>query len=84
MKDVDLGEPTSFLDRVYLGCTQWECQISKDIADNYRKMFESKDLCQSYGKTITFREIGCEYFLMVLSWKFMQRNAWKDIANTMH
>ena len=22
MKDVDLGEPTSFLDHVYLGCTQ--------------------------------------------------------------
>ena len=23
----DLGEPTSFLDHVYLGCTQRECQI---------------------------------------------------------
>ena len=41
MKDVDLGEPTSFLDHVYLGCTQRECQISKDIVDNYRSMFES-------------------------------------------
>ena len=39
---VDLGEPTSFLDHVYLGCTQRECQISKDIVDNYRNMFESK------------------------------------------
>ena len=34
MEDVDLGEPTSFLDHVYLGCTQRECQTSKDIADN--------------------------------------------------
>ena len=34
-EDVDLGEPTSFLDHVYLGCTQRECQISKDIVDNY-------------------------------------------------
>ena len=42
MKDVDLGEPTSFLDHVYLGCTQRECQISKDIVGNYRSMFESK------------------------------------------
>ena len=42
MKDVDLGEPTSFLDHVYLGCTQRECQTSKDIVDNYRKMFESR------------------------------------------
>ena len=42
MKDIDLGEPTSFLDHVYLGCTQRECQISKDIVDNYRSMFESR------------------------------------------
>ena len=42
MKDVDLGEPTSFLDHVYLGCTQRECQISKDIVDNDRSMFESR------------------------------------------
>ena len=42
MKDVDLGEPTSFLDHAYLGCTQRECQISKDIVDSYRSMFESR------------------------------------------
>ena len=42
MKDVDLGEPTSFPDHVYLGCTSRECQISKDIVDSYRNMFESR------------------------------------------
>ena len=42
MKGVDLEEPTSFLDHVYLVCTQRECQISKDIVDNYRSMFESR------------------------------------------
>ena len=42
MKEVDLGDPTSFFDHVYLGCTQRECQISKDSADNYRSMFESR------------------------------------------
>ena len=41
-KEVDLGEPTSFLDHVYLGCTQRKCEISKDTADNYRAMFESR------------------------------------------
>ena len=41
MKDVDLGEPTSFLDHVYLGCTQRECQTSQDFVDNDRSMFES-------------------------------------------
>ena len=40
MKDVDLGEPTSFLDHVYLGCTQRECQIIKDIMG----------FCWAYGK----------------------------------
>ena len=28
-KEVDLGEPTSFLDHVCLGCTQRQCEISK-------------------------------------------------------
>ena len=41
-KEVDLGEPTSFLDHVYLGCTHRQCEISKDIVDNYRAMFESR------------------------------------------
>ena len=27
---------------VYFGCTQRECQTSKDIVDNYRNMFESR------------------------------------------
>ena len=42
MKEVDLGEPTSFLDHVYLGCIQRECQTSKDVVDKKRNMFESK------------------------------------------
>ena len=42
MKEFDLGEPTSFFDHVYLGCTQRECQISKDIVDNYKSMFDSR------------------------------------------
>ena len=41
-KEVDLGEQTSFIDHVYLGCTQRECQISKDIVENYKSIFESR------------------------------------------
>ena len=41
-KEIDLGEPTSFLVHVYLGCTQRQCEISKDTVDNYRTMFESR------------------------------------------
>ena len=36
------GEPTSFLDHVYVGSARRECQKSKDIVDNYRNMFESR------------------------------------------
>ena len=39
MEEIDLGEPTSFLDHVYLGCTQRECQINNGIVANYRDMF---------------------------------------------
>ena len=41
-KEVDLGVPTSFLDHVYLGCTQRQCEVSQNIVDNYRTMFESR------------------------------------------
>ena len=35
-------QPTSFLDHVYLGCTQRQYEMNKDIVDNYRTMFESR------------------------------------------
>ena len=41
-KEVYLGEPTSFLDHVYLGCSQRQCKISQNIVDKYRTMFESR------------------------------------------
>ena len=41
-KEVDLGEPTSFLDHDNLECTQRQCEIGKDIVDNYRAMFGSR------------------------------------------
>ena len=42
MKDVDIEEPTSFLDHVYLGCTQRECKPNEKIIRQYNKMFESR------------------------------------------
>ena len=63
-KEVDLGEPTSFLDHVYLGCTQRQCEISKDIVDNNRTMFESRISAGRIGK-ITIHSKS-SYFFMVL------------------
>ena len=42
MKHVDVDEPTSFLDHVYLGCTQRECRPNEITIDEYRKKFESR------------------------------------------
>ena len=43
-KEVDLGEPTSFIDHVYLECNQRPCEKARILfttVDNYRTMFES-------------------------------------------
>ena len=68
-KEVDLGEPTSFLDHVYLGCTQRQCEINKDIVDNYR---EQKN----------YHSLKIFVFLRgLMIWKVMRRNVWSDIVS---
>ena len=62
-KEVDLGEPTSSLDHVYLGCTQRQCERSKDIVDNYRTMFESRISARYRKASIPSKS---SYFFMVL------------------
>ena len=61
-KEVDLWEPTSFLDHVYLGCTQRQCEISKDIMDTYRTMWESRI---STGGT---EQLQCLEIFRISSW----------------
>ena len=63
-KEVDLGEPTSFLDHVYLGCTQRQCDISKDIVDQHRTTFESRI---SAG---AIEQLSCSENLRVSSWSY--------------
>ena len=78
-KEVDLGEPTSFLDHVYLGCTQRHCEISKDIVDNYRSMFESRLSREELKSFPTLRIFVFLHGLMIC--KVMQRNVWSDIVS---
>ena len=40
MKNVDIEEPTSFLDHVYLGCTQRERKPNEKFIELHNKMFE--------------------------------------------
>ena len=53
-EEVDLGEPTSFLDHVHLGCTQRQCEVRKDVVDNCGRSTEISILSKS------------SYFFMVL------------------
>ena len=77
MKDVDLGEPTSFLDHVYLGCTQRECKISNEIVANNRDMFGSRISAGANQGNLMQKQ----YLLSPMTWKVMQSNVWKDISN---
>ena len=40
MTDFDLDETTSFLEHVYLGCTQSEYEPNEDIVEQDKDMFE--------------------------------------------
>ena len=63
-KENDLGEPTSFLDHENFGCTQKQCEISKDIVDNYRTMFESRISAGALEK------LPCSEHLCISSWSY--------------
>ena len=67
MKDVDLEEPTSFFDHVYLGCTQRVCTISHDIVTNYRDMFEARISAGDKEKLLT-RASGKPDAEIISSW----------------
>ena len=67
VKEDELGEPTSFLDHFYLGCTQTECQTSKDIVHKYRQYVSNPaSVLGAFEEAALFRETWREYFLMVL------------------
>ena len=64
LTEVDLGEPTSFLDHVYLVCTQRHCEISKNVGDNYRVLFESRI---SAGRT---EKLPYSEYFRISSWSY--------------
>ena len=61
---VDYGETTSFLDHVYLGCTQRQCEIRKDIVDNCSTMFESRI------STVGVEKLPFPQNLSISSWSY--------------
>ena len=81
-KEVDLGEPTSFLDHKNLGCTQRQCLTSKDTVDNYRTMFESRISVVGVEKlpfTQNLRISSCSYDMAGHAKKCVERYC--ELAN---
>ena len=76
MKHVDLGEPTTFLDHVYLGCTQRECQlwIITEICSNSEFLLEPT---KNYQPELQGNLMPKQYLHGPMTWKVMQRNGGK-------
>ena len=74
-KEVDWGEPTSFLDHVYLGCTQRQCEISKDKEPCSNREFPREEW-------INYHSLKIFVFLHgLMTWLVMQRSVWNDIVS---
>ena len=63
-KEVDLGEPTSFLDHLYLGCTQRQCEIRKRYCRQLRNHVRIANF-RGESREITIPSKSL-YFFMVL------------------
>ena len=64
MKNVDIDEPTSFLQHVYLGCTQRKCKPNETIIEHYNKMLESRISAGATEKLPGWRNLS------ISSWSF--------------
>ena len=78
-KEVDLGEPTSFFDHVYLGCTQRQYETSNDVVDHYRTIL-NPEFQQEQPKNYHARKI-CVSLRGPSTWRVMPRNVWNDIVS---
>ena len=61
MTNVDLHDPTSILDLVYLGCTQRECKANKTMIEEFTRMVESRITAEAtenyqHGKRFTQKQ----------------------------
>ena len=56
MKNLDLVEPTSFLDHVYLGCTQWECRPNEIIEKEHKNVRITYSCTRATEKLLGWQE----------------------------
>ena len=81
MKEIDLGEPTSFLDLVCLACTQGERETSEDIVDNYKICSNPGSVQEQKKKYLAQGNRTQTSLHGPMICKVMQRNVWSDIVN---
>ena len=79
-KEVDLGEETSLLDHVYLGCTQRQCEISKDVLWTITGPCSIREFQR--GEQKNFHSLKNFVFLRgPVTWRVMPGNEWNDIVS---
>ena len=78
---VDLDEPTSFLDHVYLGCTQRECEPNEDIVNQCREMFESRISATAAENYQDGRNLTQQLSRGPTTWKVLRKSAFKGIVS---
>ena len=78
-KEVDLGEPTSFLDHVYLGCTQRQCEKAKILWTTtepcLNREFPREELKNFHTPRILVFLRG------LMAWLVMPINVWNDFVS---
>ena len=77
-----LDTSSSFLDHVYLGCSQRECKPIDRIIDEYRKMFESRI---SAGATENYqggRNLTQRWLRGPTTWKDMLKKCFERYLRT--
>ena len=77
----DLGEPTTNLDDVYLGCTQRECKSNVSIIDDFSKCSNRESPPGGNWKVNLVGRNPTRTPSLDLHDVVMRRSAWKDIAN---
>ena len=83
MKQIDLGEPKSFLDHVNLGCTERECETTKKLS-TITKICSKPESPQEQQKNSQVRtDLMRTSRHGPMIWKVMQRNVWRycELAN---
>ena len=80
LKNVDLDEPTSFLDHVHFGCTRRECKTNESIFDETEKCSNRESPPEQLKNYQGGRNLTQTLSRGPTTWKVMGRSAWKDMA----